>query len=226
MPGKSRHRKPRRRKRRRKRIIFDKILPQTKTVKLRYVQELQLNPSIGTGLAFSNFSCNGLFDPYQSGGGHQPMLFDQIMPLYDHYRVISSTCRLTPIPLTGLSSDITPGYFGVMLNDDGIMLYNTAAQIIESGLGKTSWNVYGPYQSNPKGRSVSKSFNSARIFGKTRALGADELLGNDGANPLEGYSFTCWAGSVNTTNDPTIFTFLIELEYIAQFTEPKEVAQS
>jgi hypothetical protein len=36
------------------------------------------------------FSCNGMYDPNITGTGHQPMYFDQMSAIYDHYTVFKS----------------------------------------------------------------------------------------------------------------------------------------
>lgn len=47
--------------------------------------------SVATGNGSYVFSANGLYDPDITGTGTQPLYFDQLMALYNHYVVTSST---------------------------------------------------------------------------------------------------------------------------------------
>lgn len=60
-------------------IMADKLW-----VKLPYVQNLALS---GTLLQSNTFRINSMFDPDQTGTGHQPLGFDQYEALYSRYRV-------------------------------------------------------------------------------------------------------------------------------------------
>lgn len=64
------------------------FLPPHKRCNLRYAQSLNL--TTGTAGVMSTVQIirlNSLYDPDQTGGGHQPYLFDQIAALYSSYRV-------------------------------------------------------------------------------------------------------------------------------------------
>jgi len=69
----------------------------TKTVALRYVQDFTLDPS-GSTSAINKFAVNSLYDPDQSGSGHQPMFRDNYAAIYGTYRVNYAT--ITVVPLT------------------------------------------------------------------------------------------------------------------------------
>jgi len=64
--------------------------PSRKTVALRYVEDFTLNPGNGT-TAVNVFRGNSIFDPNQSGLGHQPMFFDNYSQLYSRYKVNYAT---------------------------------------------------------------------------------------------------------------------------------------
>lgn len=65
------------------------VFPQRLYVKQRYVDNLTLASDNLTGLTGSDipYRLNSLFDPYFNAGGHQPLAFDQITPLYQRYKV-------------------------------------------------------------------------------------------------------------------------------------------
>jgi len=67
----------------------------------KYTETVNVNNT--TGL-FNTYvmSCNGLFDPNITGTGRQPLYFDQLTALYNHYVVIGSKCtfKFTPAAVT------------------------------------------------------------------------------------------------------------------------------
>ncbi len=58
-----------------------------------------------SGFASQVFSINSLFDPSVTGGGHQPLGFDQWANFYDEYEVLSSS--LTVLPIASENNPIT-----------------------------------------------------------------------------------------------------------------------
>lgn len=68
---------------------------------LRYIEN---NFTITSALGANGnyyFSCNSLFDPNRTGGGHQPLYFDQFAALYNHYTVNASECEVWFTNLAG-----------------------------------------------------------------------------------------------------------------------------
>lgn len=63
------------------------ILASKQTATMRYFTTITLDPGLAGFPATHYFSANSLFDPDAGIGGHQPRGFDQIMELYDRYRV-------------------------------------------------------------------------------------------------------------------------------------------
>lgn len=63
--------------------------PQQMHVQLRYVDQLYLTADNLTGRTGTEipYRLNGCFDPYFLAGGHQPLGWDQITPLYQRYKV-------------------------------------------------------------------------------------------------------------------------------------------
>lgn len=63
-------------------------VPQEFYTKLAYSESVVLASTIG-GLSGAGyiFSLNDLYDPNKTGGGHQPLGFDQLTPLYNRYKV-------------------------------------------------------------------------------------------------------------------------------------------
>lgn len=166
-----------------------------------------------------------MYDPDVSIGGHQPLGFDQWMLVYDHYTVIGSKCTVQAVPI--IPSTLEPGFFGIILDDNSSgATYTTSQQIIESKQGGNH-RIYGALgttgKNNPK---ITKTFSAKKFFGKNAGIVNSSLYrGSASSNPSEEASFGIWAGTV-AGNDPGNYTFLVTLEYIAVFSEPKFLAQS
>ena len=115
-------------------------VPDTKWVRLKYVQET----SIDTGLASINkiyFRANSLFDPDFTGVGHQPLHYDELNVPYDHYTVYGSKITVTVINVTGSAQ--VPGTMGIFLDDDTTLTYTTGDQVIESNQRQSIWRCLG-----------------------------------------------------------------------------------
>ena len=61
-------------------------------VKMRYVEEFELNPGLGSVASYV-FRANGLYDPNYTGAGHQPYGFDQWMTYYNQFTVLGSKMK-------------------------------------------------------------------------------------------------------------------------------------
>ena len=73
--------------------------PDTLQTTLRYQETLSLSSSSGALFGYV-YNLNGLYDPNHTGTGHQPLYFDQLMTIYNHYIVIGAkiTVKFTAYP--------------------------------------------------------------------------------------------------------------------------------
>ena len=216
-----------RRRRRRVKKLPPVGMPAKKLVRLRYCDEIRLDPVAG-GIATYNFSANGMYDPDITAVlGHQPLYFDQYMANYDHFTVIGSKIKVTAVPTgNGMSSQQVPLAFGVNLSDDTTFQYTSLAQIIESNQNKGMWrsanNVLTGANTKGKAPLITRKFSAKKFF--QNAL-ADSNKGTVATNPSDQAYYQIWACSVDS-NDPSPTVFMVELEYIALLTEPKFIARS
>lgn len=65
-------------------------------VPMRYVTTISLTSTLGVPVG-QVFSGNSVFDPNQTGAGHQAYGFDQLSAIYQAYLVTHSTCAAGPI---------------------------------------------------------------------------------------------------------------------------------
>jgi len=165
------------------------------------------------------FSVNGMYDPDISGLGHQPMGFDQLMALYEHYTVTS--CKITASFVNESSTE--NAYVGIALFPDS-SVEATPSKLVENGLLKRVWLA-------PKGDSkcqqiITQTCTVAKLNGRTGSIVGDELYRGDVAsNPSEQSYFHVFAYNLASVSSCTVRIDCI-VEYDAVFTEPRKLAQS
>lgn len=201
--------------------------PNKKLVRLRYTETVQINPGIGS-IASYYFCANGMYDPNVTGTGHQPLCFDQWGTIYDHYYVLGSKIRATFI--NGSAGELSPGAFGIILDDNATFTYGTTDEVLESKQGAGAVILAGA-TTNGRTRSATKTFSHRKFFGSKHLIGQEQYKGNfgvagtGGANPSEKANFGVWCGAISG-NDPDSMGFIVTVEYIALCTEPKFISQS
>lgn len=184
---------------------------------LRYVSPLTANPGASSAMYQYNFGANGLYDPNLTGGGHQPLGFDEYMTFYDSFKVNKSTITMTVIP--GSTTD-TGFVFGIYL-DNSTTTTTSLINNIEQGL--TSWSTANP-GSGATIKTITKSYN-ASTFHKNKKFSA-ELVGTSAANPAELAVFKIWAQAIGSGVDVGSFEILVVIDYDVTFSERRTVGQS
>jgi len=198
--------------------------PQSKTVRLKYVD---------TGLtldAFSSLStshiyrANSCFDPDYTSSGHQPMGYDQWSAIYSKYVVLGA--RLKMIYTPALSTNVTPAMFGITFSTDASPLsnYSSLDNILESKLTSQSVRTAGSTTANGSNvtQSVTKYFSAKKFFGSVYIGDGSSHSAETGSDPSQQAYFGCWAASIDG-NNPGSLSFRVEIEYIVQFKEPRNL---
>jgi len=88
--------------------------PTRMLAKLKYCETSALQSAV-VPVAVYYWSCNNIYDPNVSGGGHQPYGHDTYAQIYNQYTVIGSRIRVNASNNTGVLFPIT---FGVGIEDD------------------------------------------------------------------------------------------------------------
>ncbi len=231
MPRRRKTRKPTRPKRRiyrtrrtyRKKRNVPRTLgfPNQKLLKMKYVTNTHLNPGLGS-ISAHVFRANSIFDPDQTGIGHQPMGHDQIAEFYNHYVVHGA--KLTVQFNSFSNSSLSPPVVGILHTDDTSFTTTDPTVLMEQNKGQYRLLAH-TYQSRPT-TMVSK-FSTKKFFNVTDVKDNLDRLGAPiGSNPTEEAYFVVWCGALDNTDDITGVNALITLEYIVSFSEPKEIAQS
>lgn len=191
--------------------------PKFKVMKMRYVEQLSLNAGVGSIYGY-NFRANSIFDPDQSGVGHQPMGHDQWSAFYNHYVVLGS--KITVTFSNQHAGD--PMVCGVFLNDDTTLTSGTLTSLIE--------NAKGPYchldSAGGAGvRRLSKKFSAKKFF-KCDVKDRTDLKATFGSNPSEEAYYMVWCAAMNTGSDPSAVYATVKIDYICLLSEPKDLGPS
>lgn len=225
--------RPRRRTYRKKMGVKRKLRPMYKNInyplatsvvkRLKYVERIQLNPALTGAIASYTFAANDLFDPNRSGTGHQPYGFDQLMALYNHYQVTGS--KITITVTAGQNESFV---YGMQLNDSLTMSSANVEAICEQPFARRK--VIAAGTNNVIDLTISNTFSLAKYFGakvnRNSLIGNRTYMGTETTSPTEAAFFVIWCAANGPTIDPSAIQFHVEIEYIARFSEPKDLAQS
>lgn len=190
--------------------------PKTLKFKHKYVEQFLLTDA--STIQNYQFSCNGMYDPNITGTGHQPMYFDQLGALYDHYTVIGSKIKYRVVP-SGTAIQ-NPYKIITWINDDTTST-GDATSFSENKFAKTRLCTGGV---NPSQIILTNKWSAKKFFGGS-VMANDELKGTTSANPAEQSYFQISFRTLDGTSTVSVYV-LVEIEYVAIWKELKELASS
>lgn len=182
----------------------------------KYVETLSLISTSGA-LSQYNFSANGMYDPNLTGVGHQPLYFDQMTALYNHYTVIGSKIKVNIVPT---ASGQSPSTFAVYLNDDASNVTNMGT-VREYNNAKF---ITFPADCN-ENKYVSSRWSMKKAFGKGGSLANSLMRGSISSNPQEYQAYTLSFQSVDLASTTSVYITVV-IEYIAIWNELRDVSSS
>lgn len=203
------------------------VLPQGLTSsrfvqKHRYVDRISLDPGVATS-AYHTFKATGMYDPDYTGTGHQPLLFDTMTNLYNHFTVIGSIIKCTFASGTEI---LNAGVSIVGIELNGGTTPSVATDFITSLEQKRDTSaVLGGGASGKAVIVLRKGFSAKRFFSQN-VLNEDDNAGTASSDPTENAYFHVHASGINATVNPTSLSVLVEIEYTAVWHEPKLIAGS
>lgn len=174
----------------------------------------------GSAPAVISIRANGMYDPEVALGGHQPLNFDQMCAVYNHWTVIGSRIKWT---LTQTEGDLNAHlYATTYLNDDANLSAASIYALAEQNGTRTHSFPAGQYSPQPK--RFFQKFSARRQFGKG-SLNNSLTRGSVSSDPTEQSIFQLVMQGAPGSPDIRV-DVLIEVEYIAVWNEPKEIPQS
>lgn len=211
------------RKRTKKRSLWTSIprapFPDRSVQKLKYVDMISIDPSISTVPAFHNFCANGLYDPYQTGTGHQPMGFDQYAALYNHYHVMESYIKVIFINPDDTGSGAKHGCIvAIMRNND-----TSDARVTRDRLEDSSTVYDVIHGDGPGTKTLTLGYKERAIFPVDKRGDTHAPINS---NPPETTSFQVFASNIIHTNDPSAIKCVVEINYLCEFYERQDLLGS
>ncbi len=196
--------------------IFPVVRPQNSQLMYDYGHEFTATAG---AIQRYRYRANDLFDPDQTGTGHQPIGFDQLMLVYEQATVIRSR-----ISVTFVSELAVPIRVGISLDPD--TTNSSITDTMENGQVVTA--MLGGVASGGGKNIVTLQLDCdvAKYFGRRGDIVNDVTLScTAAASPTEQAYFTVFAFSaVNSTTSMCGFDAM--LSYDSVYWEPRKLAAS
>jgi hypothetical protein len=184
---------------------------------LLYTTSGAINTGAGSNAAYI-FQANGCYDPDITGTGFQPMGFDQMMLLYNHYTPIR--CKCTILANNASTTQIVNIGISVMANTTVITDY---WRLVENG--DLTFHQLGFSGQRSGCCKLERTIDIAKFEGIDDPTDDPTLRGDVTANPTEGVFFhiNMWNPySVDVVN----VQFQVLLEFTVVFQEPRILTRS
>lgn len=189
-------------------------MPVIRRANLRYVDQVTLTSTSGL-LGEYVFRANDLYDPNYTSTGHQPMGYDQWMTLYNHFVVISSKITVKYFGNTSINTQA-----GIYLSDAVSSAgYSNATGLIEARKG-----TYKFLAIDMQTVCTSK-YNAKQFFNLSDTKDYSPIQGSSGSSPTEVAAYHLWIQDVSAPASTTVRA-LVTIDYIVEFREPQDLAQS
>jgi len=190
--------------------------PSRMTFTHRYVDNFTMVSTLGS-LDYHVFRMNGMYDPDFTSTGHQPMFFDQLTPIYEHYTVIGARITFHIVPAT---STTHPAQFILFQNSASGATFATQSIIAEQNKATVRQTTMGSVRPTV----LKLNFSAKKTFGGS-VLGNPELQGTSVADPTE-ISFAYLGVRANDATVTATFYVRVTIDYISVWDERKVTAQS
>lgn len=194
---------------------------------MRYVETLIFNAATN-GVSSNSFSMNSLYDPNQTGVGHQPMYFDQLCGAvgsapYLRYRVLGSkaTCTYSIFsPPSIAAANYGPVMVGLTCNSANGLYGTTSSQLAEAS--NTTWTILGDKGGGNNVKTLSVTYSPSRDSGVD--AGDDSITGQYNTDPSNQFFAIPWKTDMGGGGATVYVT--THMEYRVEFYKRNEVAQS
>ncbi len=206
---------------RRKRTVRARPVPASKTVTLKYVDQFTIDPAAGNA-GHHLMRANDMFDPDQTGGGHQPMAFDQWMTFYNKFTVTKAKIRAT-FWSSSIVLATARSVAGIYVNDDN----SSSTDILDMlEFRNTTWKPLTNASGSRSLIQITQYYNAKSFFGKKAIVGSVAYSGSASASPSQDVTFDVFLGPIDGTENVAATDILVEIWYTAVLTERKTLAAS
>lgn len=160
---------------------------------------------------------NSIFDPNRTGTGHQPYGHDTLFTLYNRYRVVSCSYRISvhPVGSTTLQLAVIPTNEAITPSTISEVRENPRAKYVCQSPGDTI-------------RIVSGKVYLPSLMGRTKSqyISDDRYQATFGTSPSELALLSMYAGPTSEGGSTDSVVFNIQLEYTVECFDIKHLTQS
>lgn len=191
-------------------------------VKLKYNDNLTFTSTSG-GLSLQKYRGNSLFDPDQTGTGHQPYLFDQWATMYTNYLVHGAKIVIRSVPIEAASVSQYSGTLVVVPTFDSTS-YTSVNQMIEQPYSRYTMAGANTKNSNSK---IIRYISTRKLLGapKHHTEGSQLFRAGIGSNPTSPWFYQLAYQSTDLSTTTSI-DVSIDIFYYVEFYARARPAQS
>lgn len=187
-------------------------------VKQRFCHFTTLQQGIGP-LPYTVFRANSVYDPDFTGvGGSAAMGFDQMASFYERYVVLGS--KITVQVATESAGNGFNYMCGVYLEDNSTFPYSSWEGLREAKKGQSKLICH---QRN--GQWLTAKYSAKKFHQVKDVKDVSNLSGTVAGNPDESAFFIVWMQPLDKSTEQTV-ELCVTIDYIVQYSEPKEIARS
>lgn len=194
--------------------------PKTKTVAMRYCDSFALQPSVVTPIALQVYRANSIFDPDQTGIGHQPLGHDEWNKFYTKYTVISSKITVKAL---GNNNTLLPFILGVLINNDNLPVIVSGTGMLEQGRSRYCL-MSGTTNGLPG--YVTQTYSAKKWHNLKNVHDAYGLLADFGANPPDQVYFIIFVQTPDGVSGGSVCYGTVAIEYLVELSDPIDLSQS
>jgi len=188
-----------------------RLQAKTAYVTMKYSQEISMDPAIISGTASYHFRANSIYDPDESGTGHQPYMHDTYQQLYNHYEVVSSRIVVRVYPNIDASAAMAITTVGLVSSTGDRFL--DLESFREASRGQT---MFTNHNSTPT-RSIKARFSKRSSFGSNSP---EQTGANFGSNPAALRFFRVTYGPAIGIENVGAGFFAVDIYYRVRLSEP------
>lgn len=194
--------------------------------KLRFCDPVLLDPSLG-GVAHYTYRANSVYDPAVRVGGAQPRGFDEMMSLYNKFRVLGSRIKVRFIndkfAQDNANEQSITAFVG-LIDETG----DTPASLVEAveNRGKFTTKVLGNLQSTAFTKTIIRKFSAKKHWTNTPGMTEDVFEGGAGSDCVKQCFYTVGCGNWDLTENARACHAIVEIDYIVKFYQPRVLPQS
>jgi len=198
--------------------VLNSFMPPKKKCIMHYADQYAVSALAAGTRTSQTIRGNGMYDPDQTGTGHQPRGFDQIAALYNYYCVTASSIRVR------FSSAAAGNGVLIGLQADATVATAPVSTTVTEFMESFPYNVLC---SNTDGSQSVVQLTDKRT---TRAMSSTPVPDSENTsavttNPANEWYWKIVVFNANPTSSVTGSLF-VDIWYEAEFSEPIEVGES